>query len=434
MRSTSIRLALLAVVALLASLLQPATAVAQQGSYLFFPGFQPPANDGWAPTLDNGGAIPYYIHSSFSAWVGPINRAAATWQNDPGSDIRFEYKGLTNTHAELGNPSDEVNVIGPDRMSLSNAGGAGLATFTEVSGSEVVNGQLVPFVTQQFDIKLNPDVNTGLGTTSNVTDVESVVLHELGHVLGLNHVNDTNEVMPPTIPVGQPQRTLGPGDKTAMNLLYPAANPGVNAPTCVGVPATIFNVSGTVQGTAGRDVIVTGGGAQTIYGNGGNDLICAGGGNDTIYGGAGADIIYGQFGADTMFGGDGNDQLIGGPGYDNLNGDRGNDIVNGAGGNDLLRGGDGADSIYGKPGNDTIYGDAGNDRIGQNGDDELYGNDGNDRLFAAAGNDYLEGGNQNDRMLGGSGNDELIGGPGTDSLFGQSGSDQCSGGEVNSGC
>jgi len=479
MRSTSIRLALVAVLALLATVLQTAPAAAQQGSYAFFPEFQPPANDGWAPTLDDGGSIPYYVHRSFSAWVGPINRAAATWENDAGSDIRFEYMGLTDTHAEGGNPTDGINVIGPDLNSLSDNGGAGLATFTEITRTDAVNGQAVVTITQQFDIKLNPNVNTGLGTSNNVTDVESVVLHELGHVLGLDHVNDTNEVMHPTIPVGDPQRSLGPGERTAMRLLYPSSAPA--APTCVGVTATIYNVTGTVQGTENRDVIVTGPGVQTIFAKGGNDLICAGGGNDIIHGGPGDDIIYGQYGADTMFGGDGNDQLLGGPGYDNLNGQGGNDIVNGAGGNDTLRGGPGADSIYGKPGNDTMYGDAGNDEIygasgrdtawggsgndriqgaggndelhggpgadtlyGQNNDDDLYGDDGDDTLYAAAGNDYLEGGNQNDNLQGGGGNDTLVGGPGNDVLYGQSGndtlnagsgSDRCFGGEIgNSGC
>jgi len=449
-------------------------------TYRFFPSFNPATGaDGWGPTLADGGGIPYYIHSSMSSWVGPIQRAVATWENDSGSDIRFAYLGLTGTHAELGDSGDSVNVIGPDRGVLSDQGTAALATFSEASGARLVRGQFVPFVEQKFDIKLNTNVNTGLGTSANVTDVESVVLHELGHVLGLDHIDDTAQVMHPVIPVGSPQRSLGPGERAAMRLLYPPT--GSAAPTCVGVAATIYNVTGTVRGTGGRDVIVTGAGAQTIYGNGGNDLICAGGGNDIIYGGPGNDEIYGQNGADTMFGGDGVDKLLGGPGYDNLNGDAGNDILNGAGGNDTLRGGAGNDAIYGKPGHDMMYGDAGideiyaasgndkawggagNDRMqgaggndemhggagndtlyGQNNDDDLYGDDGDDTIYAAAGNDYVDGGNQNDNLQGGGGNDTIIGGPGNDLLFGQSGrdtldggngADRCFGGEVgNTGC
>jgi Ca2+-binding RTX toxin-like protein len=89
-------------------------------------------------------------------------------------------------------------------------------------------------------------------------------------------------------------------------------------PTCRGVTATIVGTSGPdkVEGTAGRDVIVTKGGGDDVEGRGGNDLVCAGDGNDKVEGDAGNDRI---------FGGSGNDELEGKSGADVLNGGRGFD-------------------------------------------------------------------------------------------------------------
>jgi predicted Zn-dependent protease len=44
-------------------------------------------------------------------------------------------------------------------------------------------------------------------------DLLSVFLHELGHMLGLAHVNDVNEIMNP---FGQGKTTLGLGDQEGL--------------------------------------------------------------------------------------------------------------------------------------------------------------------------------------------------------------------------
>ena len=101
-------------------------------------------------------------------------------------------------------------------------------------------------------------------------------------------------------------------------------------------------------------------------------------------------------------------------------------------------GGDGDDTIIGGDSDDTLFGDAGNDHLfgGNNGDDRLDGGGGqdllvggfgNDRLFGNTGNDTLDGSIGEDRLWGGDGTDSVYGGRGNDRLMGEIGDDFLSG-------
>lgn len=134
---------------------------------------------------------------------------------------------------------------------------------------------------------------------------------------------------------------------------------------CKGLAATITG-SGTVNGTSGDDVIVTGNGADTVNGGFGNDTICTFGGNDTVNGGFGNDRIDsgdgndnvdGNFGDDTIDGGNGDDTLTGGFGNDTVRGNAGNDTVSGNFGNDTVVGGADSDVLSGGFGTDHCAGD-----------------------------------------------------------------------------
>jgi len=65
------------------------------------------------------------------------------------------------------------------------------------------------------------------------------------------------------------------------------------APTCQGQPATVQGSQGSVQGTAGDDVIVLSGAASAVDAGAGNDLICLRGTKKilSIYPGAGDDVV-----------------------------------------------------------------------------------------------------------------------------------------------
>jgi Ca2+-binding RTX toxin-like protein len=157
-----------------------------------------------------------------------------------------------------------------------------------------------------------------------------------------------------------------------------AADPDCQAPPpsgddlCFGEPATITG-NGTVNGTNGDDVIITGNRADTVDGKGGNDRICTHGGDDHVRGGTG------------------NDRINSGNGNDDTGGQAGNDIVQSTGGNDDVQGGDGMDRVQGGEGNDTLNGGNGSDSVeGQGGNDLLAGNaDAPDNCDGGAGTDKV---------------------------------------------
>ena len=157
----------------------------------------------------------------------------------------------------------------------------------------------------------------------------------------------------------------------------------------------------------------------------GRDVIDAGAGNDLVFGLSGADELRGNNGNDTLHGGDGNDTLYGNINNDQLFGNAGVDRLLGGDGDDTLRGGDGNDSLGGEAGADWHYGEAGNDFArGRGGSDTLFGGTGNDTLIGDAGRDVLLGEAGADLLRGGIGPDVLRGGDGNDTLLGENAHDK----------
>ncbi|RUL11070.1 M10 family metallopeptidase C-terminal domain-containing protein [Proteus mirabilis] len=124
---------------------------------------------------------------------------------------------------------------------------------------------------------------------------------------------------------------------------------------------------------------------------------------------------------ENAIGGKGDDTLIGNPFDNNLRGGDGNDLFYGGAGNDLLYGGSGNDVIYGELGNDVLFGDDGDDMlIDYYGANMLDGGKGNDRICAASTDRGLSGRNI---ILGGEGDDEIYLGTGTHRITGGQGND-----------
>lgn len=178
-------------------------------------------------------------------------------------------------------------------------------------------------------------------------------------------------------------------------------------------------------GTDGDDVLIAGGGPDTMYGFGGHDHLVGGGGPDTMSGGEGDDLLEGLGGPDVMVGGSGDDILVGYGGPDTMSGDEGDDILDGGGGPDIMSGGSGDDLLVGGGGPDTMSGDEGNDLLyGDGGPDTMYGGAGDDYLEGGGGPDVLYGGPGNDTLKGGGAADILVGGEGNDILIGSGGNDE----------
>jgi hypothetical protein len=131
------------------------------------------------------------------------------------------------------------------------------------------------------------------------------------------------------------------GNKTTKNCPYK-----VVIPLCLKNTPTILGSTGNdvINGTIGRDVILTLGGNDTIYAQEGSDVICGGDGLDRIEAGKGADSIAGDNGPDTLYGGGGKDNADGGASDDSLFGSSGDDTLRGGLNNDSIRGDDGSDT------------------------------------------------------------------------------------------
>jgi Ca2+-binding RTX toxin-like protein len=160
-------------------------------------------------------------------------------------------------------------------------------------------------------------------------------------------------------------------------------------PNCNGVTATAVVVTGKSSfyiGTAGADVIVVTGAAQSvpteILAGAGDDMICnqsgnrviafGGNGNDNFIGNATSSLFAGGYGDDQASGGAGNEFLYGGPGKDWIVGGAGNDLVAGNAGNDTVFGGAGVDIVVGGAGVDTLSGhglESKDDKVA----DKIYG-------------------------------------------------------------
>lgn len=101
------------------------------------------------------------------------------------------------------------------------------------------------------------------------------------------------------------------------------------------------SAGGTLNGTAGSDEIVAGGGRDKVFANQGDDKVTGGANQDRIDGGDGNDTLYGNGSNDKVIGGNGDDYIDGGAGDDRLYGGAGEDIIVGGSGNDVMYGGRG---------------------------------------------------------------------------------------------
>lgn len=285
-----------------------------------------------------------------------------------------------------------------------------------------------------------------------------LILHEIGHAIGLKHTFDGNIVLNSAIDnktysimsyTGS-SSTLGSLDPQAVQYLYGSANSDGSQ-----VASWSWSAQDKILTQTGRDT------AETIRGIGGTDNIDAGGGDDVVFGFVGNDKLFGGTGNDSLFGGEGDDRISGGLGNDLLSGNdfsvqysnittNPNDLVDystsasavivdlrpvfdvatssytgvasGADiGSDKLidiggaMGGSAADSLTGNQLDNVFYGNGGNDTIGgQGGIDTLDGGIGNDTLNGGDGNDDLVGGDGDDALDGGAGGDLLDGGAGVD--------------------
>lgn len=391
-------------------------------------------------------ARPMFITYSFVA-SAPADHAAAdvmgaavgTFQAFDGADRALARQAMTEWAAacgliaiEVGATRGDITFSWYDFTGTAFEGAAGIGFFPFGAFGNASGDY---FVDHRSNNDIGGDILLDLDDAVGGLPGYGLLLHEIGHALGLKHPFETfgthDETLDPSVDTtantvmsytGPSPTTLGPLDRDAAAHLYGAAGSDGSQ-----VLSWSWDSLAVVLTQTGFDAA-----GDTIIGVSVADNIAGQGGSDSLFGLDGNDTVNGGLGDDKAFGGAGNDSLVGGGGHDTAEGGTGNDTVNGQGGDDSLDGGDGNDRVLGGDGLDTLWGGAGIDRLeGGTGDDELAGWTGTDRLFGEDGADLLFGGADRDTLDGGAGADSLYGEAGIDKLFGGDDADLLVGGTEN---
>jgi len=133
----------------------------------------------------------------------------ATWGSVSGSDYRMSFGGQTSRCPSLVREC-------PGAQTLDSANDVAWLTL----GRSTLGVTWYTTSTDEADMAMNTRFSwsSTCGNVSGRYDVESVFLHENGHVAGLDHVNDTNQVMNPSY--AGAKCALGPGDAAGIAALY----------------------------------------------------------------------------------------------------------------------------------------------------------------------------------------------------------------------
>jgi hypothetical protein len=179
---------------------------------------------GTSATVINGAQqVPYSavltgMQASFARW------STANTSLTCGTSMNFEYQGTfaspTGTTAINGNDGNN-NVIWLGGNFWRHGSGTLGVTTTSFFPGEITDA----------DMELNNNTAWATDGRSSAIDYESVVTHEAGHFIGLDHTTSGNAVMNPSVSAGTIKRNLLAPDVSDLCTMYPGASGGQGA-TC----------------------------------------------------------------------------------------------------------------------------------------------------------------------------------------------------------
>ena len=205
--------------------------------------------------------VPYFVSEQNATSVSAtdlrdaVARAAATWSAAQSADVRFAFQGMTAALPEVIDGRTTIGFL--DRPDLEQVLGATSFMIDTTTGA-IIEADI--FLNSRFIWSVSP-----AGVPGRV-DLESIALHELGHLVGLSHsaVGETEQtsggnrrvvasgavMFPIAMSAGAiAERVLHPDDIAGISDLYPTAA----ALTATG--SIVGRVTRNGQGVLGAHVV-----------------------------------------------------------------------------------------------------------------------------------------------------------------------------------
>jgi len=163
-----------------------------------------------------------------------VHASFQTWENVPTADIRFSYLGTTFVS---GAGFDGLNVVTFADTSTPLGSGVIAVTYSWFR-SEIGNDGLIRRAVGEADISFSTALEFSTSGEENRFDLQGVLTHEVGHLLGLDHSGLISSVMVPFGAHSQlDQRTLAYDDIVGISETYPRG----------GVPADLGQIRGGIR-------------------------------------------------------------------------------------------------------------------------------------------------------------------------------------------
>ncbi len=167
-------------------------------------------------------AIPYSVSEAGSPQIPngseflAVQGAFDAWEGVEGANVDFEFQGMTSIRTAGRDGTNLVTFVDDTGLGalLGSSTLAATFSFFRRSGSELLF--------DESDIAFNPSHSLTTSGEAGRFDIQSVLTHEVGHMLGLDHSGLVSSVMAPfAIQDQTDQRVLLRDDIAGVSEIYP---------------------------------------------------------------------------------------------------------------------------------------------------------------------------------------------------------------------